>query len=100
MPLLIPKLDDNESFEYKEEPIEEEEQHDEEFGGVLTYIPPYPDSSSYEDRAETQDEDPTDLESSLEIVAPLPPSLIQSFISRPSGPRNITTPRKTIHSIP
>lgn len=71
---------DDDPFEDKE-PIKEEEQHDEEFNGVPTYSLPYPDSSSHDDHADTYEEDTTESELSLEIIAPLSPSSRWSFCS-------------------
>lgn len=91
--------EDDESFEDEEEPIEKDEQHDEEFGGVPADSSPYSDSSSLDDlvkHIETHGVDTTDSEPSLKIIIPLPPSSSRSFSNHASGPMTITTPRKYI----
>ncbi|CAI9260789.1 unnamed protein product [Lactuca saligna] len=85
----------DEPFEDEAEPIEEEEQHDEEFGGVPTDRSPYLDSFSHQDLADTKEED-LEFESSLEIVAPLPPSSSQPFGFYALGPNTIITHTKFI----
>ncbi|CAI9281923.1 unnamed protein product [Lactuca saligna] len=82
---------DDEPFKDEEEPIEEEE-----LGGVLVDSSPYPYSSSQEHLAEAQEEDPTELESSLGIFSPLPISTIRPYNTHSWGPMTIITPKKFI----
>ena len=64
----------DELFEDEEDPIKNKEQHDEEFGGVPADSSPYPDSSSHQDLVDTREEDPSKLESYLEMLSQLHPS--------------------------
>lgn len=91
-------LGDDEPFE--EDPIKEEEKHHEEFGGVPVGSSPYPYSSSHDDHTKTHEEETADLDSSLEIVSPQPPSFRRSFGSRALGPKTITTSRKSVRIPP
>lgn len=77
-----------------EEELCEEEQHGNEIDGVPADSSPYLDSSFHHDCEETHDEDPTDSESSLAIVAPLPSSSLSIHAPR----RSIIS--TTIKSIP
>lgn len=57
---LVSIKEDDETFEDEEDPVKEEEQCDEEFGGEPANNSPYSDSSSHDDlveRTETHEED-------------------------------------------
>ncbi|CAI9284662.1 unnamed protein product [Lactuca saligna] len=61
-PILVST--DEEPFEYEEKSSEDEEHPVDEIGGVHANSSPYPDSTSNQDREETQEEDPTESDSS------------------------------------
>ncbi|CAI9285077.1 unnamed protein product [Lactuca saligna] len=98
-PTLVSAKEDDKPFKNEEEPIEEDKQYYERFSGETSDKSPYPDSSSHDDpteHVESQEEDTSKSNVSLEIVTPLPPSSGQSFSIRELGPRMICTPRKYI----
>lgn len=84
-----PFEEDDESFEEeKEEDPFEDEDPDKELGGGPTDISPYPNSTSHDapvEHAETQDGDPTKLESLPEEAIPIPS--LKKEASSPFSPR-------------